>query len=312
MAHCLVTGGAGFIGSHIVEALLARGDHVRVLDNFSTGRRANLAHLEGRLEFIEGDIRDPGRVQAAVTGIDLIFHLAAIVSVPKSMEDPLLVEAINTTGTLTLLIAAQKARVKRLVLSSTCAIYGDEPTLPKVETMLPTPKSPYAVTKLAAEGYCQVFNEAFGLETTILRYFNVFGPRQDPASPYSGVISIFVDRMLRNLPITIFGNGEQTRDFVYVADIVQANLLAADSALAAGKIFNIGRGQPVSINQLFQQLSRLLQANLEPIYAPARQGDVQHSYANPSQATQLLGWQAITSLEEGLHQLVAALKGIKG
>lgn len=308
MALCLVTGGAGFIGSHLVEALLARGEQVRILDNFSTGRAANLAQVAGQFELIEGDLRDPGPVQAAVREVDCIFHMGALVSVPQSMADPLAAEAINAAGTLNLLMAAQKARVRRLVFSSTCAVYGDEPTLPKLESMAPTPKSPYAAAKLAGEGYCQVFNAAFGLETVVLRYFNVYGPRQDPSSPYSGVISIFVDRMSRGQAPTIFGDGEQTRDFVYVSDVVRANLRAGEVPAAAGQIFNIGGGQPVTIKQLFQQVNNLLQAKLEPPYAPARQGDIQHSYADPSRAAQVLGWRAQVSLEEGLRRLVASLK----
>lgn len=307
MALCLVTGGAGFIGSHLVEALLARGDRVRILDNLSSGRPANLAQVNGQVELIEGDIRDPAAAQEAVRGVDCIFHLAALVSVPHSMADPLAAETINAQGTLTLLMAARQAGVRRLVFSSTCAVYGDEPTLPKLESMTPTPKSPYAVAKLAGEGYAQVFNAAFGVETVILRYFNVYGPRQDPSSPYSGVISIFVDRMSRGQTPTIFGGGEQTRDFVYVGDVVRANLLAGEVPAAAGQIFNIGAGQPVTIKQLFQSLNDLLGAGLEPQYAPARQGDIQHSYADPSQAARILNWQAQVSLDEGLHRLVASL-----
>lgn len=307
MALCLVTGGAGFIGSHLVEALLARGDRVRILDNFSTGQRANLAQAAGQFELVEGDLRDPGPAQEAMREVDCIFHMGALVSVPQSMADPLSAEAINAAGTLNLLMAAQKAKVRRLVFSSTCAVYGDEPTLPKLESMAPTPRSPYAVAKLAGEGYCHVFNVAFGLETVVLRYFNVYGPRQDPSSPYSGVISIFVDRISRGHAPTIFGDGEQTRDFVYVSDVVQANLRAGEVPAAAGQIFNIGGGQPVTIKQLFQQLNNLLQAGLEPKYAPVRQGDIQHSYADPSQAANVLNWRAEVSLEEGLRRLVASL-----
>jgi len=308
MALCLVTGGAGFIGSHTVDALLDRGDHVRVLDNFSSGHRDNLVDVQDRIDIIEGDIRDKATVQKAVKDVELIFHLAGMASVPKSMKDPLAAEAINARGTLDLLVAAQKAGARRLIFSSTCAVYGDDPTLPKIEIQRPIPKSPYAVAKLAAEGYCQVFNESFGLETAILRYFNVYGPRQDPSSPYSGVISIFVDKMSRGQSPTIFGTGEQTRDFVYVSDVVQANLLAGNVPGAVGRIFNIGRGQQISINQLFQHLNDLLQTNIKAINAPARNGDIQHSCTDPSQASQVLGWQTQVSFEQGLRRLLTAIQ----
>ncbi|MFN8455454.1 MAG: NAD-dependent epimerase/dehydratase family protein [Anaerolineae bacterium] len=306
MALCLVTGGAGFIGSHLVEALLARGDRVRILDNFSTGQRANLAQAAGQFELVEGDLRDPGPAQEAMREVDCIFHMGALVSVPQSMADPLSAEAINAAGTLNLLMAAQKAKVRRLVFSSTCAVYGDEPTLPKLESMAPTPRSPYAVAKLAGEGYCHVFNVAFGLETVVLRYFNVYGRAKTPRRLTPGDF-IFVDRISRGHAPTIFGDGEQTRDFVYVSDVVQANLRAGEVPAAAGQIFNIGGGQPVTIKQLFQQLNNLLQAGLEPKYAPVRQGDIQHSYADPSQAANVLNWRAEVSLEEGLRRLVASL-----
>ncbi len=306
MAFCLVTGGAGFIGSHVVEALLARGDRVRVLDNFHTGRRENLAGVWQHIDVVEGDLRDVGAVQKAAKGVDLVFHLAAMVSVPESMVDPLGAEAINTAGTLNVLTAARKAGVRRLILSSTCAVYGDEPTLPKPESQRPAPKSPYAVAKLAAEGYCQVFNESFGVETVVLRYFNVYGPRQDPSSPYSGVISIFVDKMSCGQAPTIFGTGQQTRDFVYVGDVTRANLLAGDVSEAAGHIFNIGRGQQISINHLFEQLNGLLHTNLEAIRVPARNGDIEHSCADASLANQVLGWRANVPLEVGLRQLLVA------
>jgi len=301
----LVTGGAGFIGSHLVEALLARGDSVRVLDNLSTGHLENLVGVRHQLEFIEGDIRDEAAVAQAVRGVDTIFHLAAMVSVPESMEKPVQAEEINALGTLKLLQAARAAGARRLVLSSTCAVYGDDPVLPKTESMLPQLKSPYAVSKLAAEGYCRLFAESFGLETVVLRYFNVFGPRQDPSSPYSGVISIFIDRMSQGQPVIIHGDGAQTRDFVFVVDVVQANLLAAQKPQAAGQIFNIGAGQAVSIKQLAQILQQALN-NPHPLqYGPARAGDVLHSYADASPARAVLGWQPQVSFEAGLRQLTA-------
>ncbi len=304
MSLCLVTGGAGFIGSHLVEALLQQGQRVRVLDNLATGRPENLGLVLPHIDFIEGDIRDEAIVHQAMSGVELVFHLAAMVSAPQSMAQPREAESINTLGTLTVLEAARAARVSRLILSSTCAIYGDEPTLPKIESMLPQPKSPYAISKLAAEQYCQLFAGALNLETVVLRYFNVFGPRQDPASPYSGVISIFVDRMSRGLPVTIFGSGEQTRDFVFVSDVVRANLLAAQAPEAAGQLFNIGTGRATTINQLFVALSQQLHYDRPPLYHPARPGDVFHSYAHPGRAAALLGWQSQVKFDVGLKTLI--------
>ncbi|HEX8684579.1 MAG TPA: SDR family NAD(P)-dependent oxidoreductase, partial [Ardenticatenaceae bacterium] len=225
----LVTGGAGFIGSNLVEALLERGITVRVLDNLSTGRRSNVQHLMNDIEFIEGDIRSMETVSAAARGVEVVFHEAALVSVPASVEDPVLANEMNVTGTLNVLVAARDAGARRVVLASSAAIYGDNPVLPKVETMLPEPLSPYAVSKLADEHYCEAFTKLYGLPTIALRYFNVFGPRQDPASPYSAVIPIFLSRMARGEPPTLRGDGLQTRDFVYVSDVVQANLLAAEA-----------------------------------------------------------------------------------
>jgi UDP-glucose 4-epimerase len=304
MALCLVTGGAGFIGSHLVEALLAQGQQVRVLDNLSTGRRANLAGVVDQIQFIEGTIEDQATVARAVAGVEVIFHLAAIVSVPHSMAEPTQTEQVNTLGTLNLLQAARAAGVRRLVLSSTCAVYGDEPTLPKTETIRSQPKSPYAVSKLAAEYYCQIFWEAFGLETVILRYFNVFGSRQDPSSAYSGVISIFVEKLSQGVVPTIFGDGQQTRDFVFVEDVVRANLLAATVAQAAGHTLNIGTGYPISIRQLYEALRQIFECEVAPTFGPARCGDVLHSYADPSQAKAILGWKAQVTLETGLKYLV--------
>lgn len=307
MTTCLVTGGAGFIGSHIVDALVARGDQVRVLDNLSTGYRHNLAHLAGQIEFIESDLRDEAVVRNAVAGVDLIFHLAAMVSVPESMAKPVEAESINALGTLKLLSLAAEAGVRRLVLSSTCAIYGDEPTLPKTEVMTPHPKSPYAISKLAAEYYCRLFNETFGLETVVLRYFNVFGPRQDPSSAYSGVISIFVDKMMRGEIPLIFGDGEQTRDFVFVKDVVRANLLAAQTPHVAGHLFNIGTERQITINHLVNTLSQIFKLDVQPSYKPARSGDIRYSYANANQAQTQLDWTANVSFEAGLAQLVASV-----
>lgn len=307
MATCLVSGGAGFIGSHLVEALLAQGEQVRVLDNLASGRLDNLAAAMDQIQFIEGDIRDETAVQRAMAGVDYVFHLAAIVSVPQSMAQPTETERVNTIGTLTVLQAARTAGVRRVVFSSTCAIYGDEPTLPKTEAMVPSPKSPYAISKLSAEQYCRLFNQAFGLETVVLRYFNVYGPRQDPASPYSGVISIFIDRMSSGEPVTIFGDGEQTRDFVSVSDVVQANLLAAVKPEAGGQLFNIGTGRGVSINHVFDSLSQILGYGSRPDYQAARPGDVRHSYAEVSQARTVLNWRSRLNIEQGLQRLAISL-----
>lgn len=308
MTTCLVTGGAGFIGSHIVDALVARGDRVRVLDNLVTGHRENLFGVMDEIDFIEGDVRDEVIVHQATEGVDYIFHLAAMVSVPESMAKPLEAELVNGVGTINLLTAAKQAGVRRLVLSSTCAVYGDEPTLPKVETMTTFPKSPYAISKLTAEAYCKIFNEAFGQETAILRYFNVFGPRQDPSSPYSGVISIFVDRLARGIAPFIFGDGQQTRDFVFVKDVVRANLLASSTPEAAGKTFNIGTGRQVTISQLFSGLREIFEVDLEPHYKEERSGDIRYSYSEPALAQEVLGWSAQFSFEEGLQRLVDSVR----
>jgi UDP-glucose 4-epimerase len=303
MSISLVTGGAGFIGSHLVEALLAQGHQVRVLDDLSTGRLENLSDVADRIDFIEGSVQDVAVINRTMADVALVFHLAAMVSVPKSMIEPLEAEFTNTVGALNVLTAAKAAGVRRLVFSSTCAIYGDEPTLPKTEIMLPQPKSPYAISKLAAENYCLLFNQAYNLETVVLRYFNIFGPRQDPSSPYSGVISIFVDKLAQGLVPTIFGDGEQTRDFVYVEDVVRANLLAAEIPEATGEIFNIGTGHPVSLNRLFEHLRHIFNCNQKPNYAPARAGDILQSYAAPTKAKRVLGWSAQVDFEAGLRRL---------
>lgn len=303
MTTFLVTGGAGFIGSHLVEQLCQHNHRVRVLDNLSTGNSANLQSVLDKVEFVEGDIRDEATTARVVQNVEVIFHCAAVVSVPQSMDNPRETEEINTLGTLNLLQAAKNASVKRLVLSSTCAIYGDDPTLPKVETMAPQPKSPYAISKLAAEMYCQLFNQAGWLETVVLRYFNVYGPRQDPSSAYSGVISIFMDRLRQNLTPTIYGDGEQTRDFVYVKDVVQANLLAAQTSNVAGEIFNIGTGQAMSINRLAQTTAQLFVWEGVPQHEAARNGDVVHSYADVQKARNQLNWSPQTTILDGLAQL---------
>jgi len=301
----LVTGGAGFIGSHIVDALLERGDTVRVLDNLVSGTLKNLAHVQEKIEFFAGSIRDDELLHKATEGVDCIFHLAAMVSVPQSMVEPKEAELNNAMGMLNVLQAAKANGVRRVVLSSTCAVYGDEPTLPKIETMYPYPQSPYAISKFAAENYCLLFHKSFGVETVILRYFNVFGPRQDPSSAYSGVISIFVDRISQGISPLIYGDGEQTRDFVYVGDVAQANLLAAEVPQAAGQIFNICTGQQTSIKQLFGSVRQILQVvDLASTYKPARSGDIVLSYGDPKKAYSILGWSPKTAFEDGLKRLM--------
>lgn len=300
----LVTGGAGFIGSHIAEALVKRGDRVRVLDNLMTGKRENLAHLTGKLEFIEADIRDAAATRQAMEGVNIVFHEAAIPSVPRSVAEPQLNHDANVNGTFNVLMAARDAGVKRVVFAASSSAYGDTEVLPKVETMMPNPLSPYAAAKLVGELYCQTFTRVYGLETVALRYFNVFGPRQDPTSPYSGVISKFVTALLNNEAPTIFGDGEQSRDFTYIANVVDANLRAAEAPDAIGQVMNLGIGQRITLNQLFDELQKIIGTNLKPNYAETRAGDVRHSLADITRAEQLLGYRPLVGLAEGLKYTV--------
>jgi UDP-glucose 4-epimerase len=303
--HALVTGGAGFIGSHLVDALLEQGARVTVIDNLTTGKMANLQDAGTRIQFIEGDIRDRGVLQQAVAGVDVVFHQAAVVSVPLSVAHPLDSAAVNETGTLEVLEAARQAGCRRVVLASSSAVYGDDPELPKRETMAFGPLSPYAVQKMTGEYYAGLYNRLYGLETACLRYFNVFGPRQDPSSPYSGVISIFLDRAAAGQAPVIYGDGEQTRDFVYVRDVVSANLRAATEDAAAGKAFNIGTGKTITINRLWQQVAELAGVALSPDYAEARHGDILHSVAAIDAARRNLGFSPEISFEEGLARTYA-------
>jgi nucleoside-diphosphate-sugar epimerase len=306
MALYLVTGGAGFIGSNIVAELLQRGERVRVLDNFSTGRRENVAPFVEQMDLIEGDLRDLSTVTSAVDGTDYVLHQGALPSVQQSIDDPLTIHAINATGTLNLLLAARDSGVKRVVFASSCSIYGDDPVLPKREDMLPAPKSPYAVTKLAGERYCRVFAEVFGLETVCLRYFNVFGPRQDPSSQYSAVIPLFITAMLRGEVPTIYGDGKQSRDFVYVANVVQANLLAATATGdAVGRVFNVACGERYTLLDLIAALNDILDTDVEPIHAAPRPGDVRHSLADVSAAQEILGYEPEVGFREGLRRTVS-------
>ena len=300
MAHYLITGGAGFIGSNLTHALLNRGDEVRVLDNFSTGRHANVADIVNEVEIIEGDLRDAGSCKQAVAGVDYVLHLASIPSVEHSVLHPDLCMEVNVNATINLLLAARDANVKRLVFASSSAIYGDSPVLPKSEEMKPLPPSPYAVGKLAAEHSCQIFYKLYGLETVCLRYFNVFGPRQDPTSQYSAVIPLFARAMLSGKAPIIFGDGLQSRDFTYVNDIIQANLLAVSAPDVAGQVFNIACGQSQTLLDLVAALNAVLNTSIEPVHAPPRQGEVKHSVADISRAEKLLGYKVGTTFAEGL------------
>ena len=300
----LVTGGAGFIGSHLVEELVKQGQRVRVIDNLSTGKRKNIEPFRGKIEFIDGDIRDLGLVRKAMDGVDYVLHQAAVPSVPRSVKDPLTTNAANVDGTLNILIAARDADVKRVVYASSSSVYGDTPTLPKQEGMKPQPRSPYAVSKLAGELYCQAFYHVYGLETVALRYFNVFGPRQDPESQYAAVVPKFITALLRGEPPTIFGDGEQSRDFTYVDNVVAANLLAAKASGVAGEVFNIACGERITINELARMLTEIIGVNIEPEYTPPRPGDVLHSLADISKAQKLLGYKIKVDFERGLQKTV--------
>jgi nucleoside-diphosphate-sugar epimerase len=300
----LVTGGAGFIGSHLAERLVGDGHTVAVLDNFTSGKRQNLEGLKGDVEVLEGDIRDRGRVGEAMKGREVVFHEAAIVSVPYSVEHPLETHDVNILGTLRILEAAREAGVRRVVFASSAAVYGDEPTLPKVETMLPTPIAPYGVEKVTAEHYLHTWSGLYGVETVALRYFNVFGPRQDPSSPYSGVISIFVSRALDERKLTVYGDGQANRDFVYVGDVVDANLAAATREGVSGEVFNVARGAKTTLTELIEVLGRIVRRKLAVDHAPPRVGDIMESWANVDKAKSRLGFEAKVSVEEGLRRLV--------
>jgi UDP-glucose 4-epimerase len=306
MALYLVTGGAGFIGSNIVTELVERGARVRVLDNFSTGRRENLASFLETIDLIEGSLEDLPAVCRAVEGVDYVLHQAALPSVARSIDDPAATHAVNATGTLHLLIAARDAGVKRVVYASSSSIYGDSPTLPKQEDMVPRPKSPYAVSKLAGEQYCRSFAHVYGLETVCLRYFNVFGPRQDPTSQYSAVIPLFITAILQGKIPTIYGDGGQSRDFSYVSNVVQANLLAAAApGDAVGRTFNVAYGERYTLLDLIAALNDILGTDVEPIHAAPRPGDVRHSLADVSAAREALGYVPEVDFYEGLRRTVA-------
>lgn len=310
MASYLVTGGAGFIGSHLVTALVERGDQVRVVDNLSSGFRTNLDHVAGQVELIEGDAADPQLMADAVRGVDVVFHQAALASVPASVRDPLRSHHQCATATVNVLAAAQQRGVRRVVLAASSAAYGDQPNLVKQESDPLDPLSPYAAAKIASEYYCHAFGRSFGLETVSLRYFNVYGPRQDPHSEYSAVIPIFVSKMLAGERPTVFGDGQQSRDFVYVADVVQANLLAADAADAVGQVVNIGSGKRSTLLDLIAAINQALGTDLQPQFAPPRPGDVRDSLADISRAAKCLGYAPQVDLTAGLQQSIAYYRSI--
>jgi UDP-glucose 4-epimerase len=302
----LVTGGAGFIGSNVARALLERGDDVRVLDNFSTGSRDNLEGLE--VEVVEGELRSYERVHAAVRGAELVFHLGALGSVPRSVQDPLTSSAVNVEGTLNVLLAARDENVRRVVFSSSSSVYGSSGELPRTEEMAPDPISPYGVAKLAAERYCVSFSRVYEqFETVVLRYFNVFGPRQSPSSQYAAVVPLFVTHIARGEPIVVYSDGEQSRDFTYVANVVDATLRAGDAAGANGRIFNVAAGKPASVNALADAIGRILGKPVAREEAPPRPGDVRDSWADVSAARDALGYEPHVSLEEGLRLTIDAL-----
>jgi nucleoside-diphosphate-sugar epimerase len=303
MAQYLVTGGAGFIGSHLAEELLRRGERVRIVDNLITGKRENLAHLQ-EAEFVHGDLADLDVARRAVEGIEYVLHQAAIPSVPRSVQDPITSNRANVDASLNVLVAARDAGVRRVVYAGSSSAYGDTPTLPKVETMPTTPLSPYALQKLVAEQYCQMFTQLYGLETVTIRYFNVFGPRQDPSSPYSGVISLFIRALVDGRPPTIYGDGGQTRDFTYVANVVDGVLRACHAPAASGEVINVATGGRISLNELFQVVKAVTSAKVDPIYAEVRAGDVRDSQADIGKARRLLGYEPIVSFEQGLEKTV--------
>jgi UDP-glucose 4-epimerase len=306
MALYLITGVAGFIGSSLARAVLTQGDRVRGLDNLSTGRRENIAEISADIDFREADLLDIDAIHNACRGVDYVFHEAAIPSVPKSVLDPLGSNRANVDGTVHVLIAARDAKVKRVVYAASSSAYGDTPTLPKHEGMLPNPISPYAVAKLTGEHYMASFYRCYGLETVSLRYFNIFGPRQDPSSPYSGVLAKFITQMLNGEQPTIFGDGSQSRDFTYIDNVVQANLLAAKAPAAqvAGQVFNIATGRRSDLNQTFQLLKEIIGFTGDVKYEPERPGDVKHSLADLSRAEKQLGYRPKVYFEEGLRHTV--------
>jgi UDP-glucose 4-epimerase len=310
MRRFLVTGGAGFIGSHIAEALVRRGDEVRVLDNLSTGHRSNLAAFASSVEFLEGDLADGGLLERSLQGVDCVFHEAALASVPRSVERPLETNAACVTGTLNLLDRARRAGVRRVVFAASSSAYGDQPHCSKRETDLPAPLSPYAAAKLAGEFYCHAFYQTYGLETVCLRYFNVFGPRQDPNSPYSAVIPLFLTALLAGRQPVIYGDGRQSRDFTFVENVVRGNLLAADAAGVCGLTLNVATGRSVTLLDLIAALNRALGTEVVPRHEDPRPGDVRESLADITLARRKLGYEPQIGLEEGLERSLAYYRSL--
>jgi len=307
----LVTGGAGFIGSHLVEALIERGERVRVLDNFSTGREENLTPLFDRIEVIEGDLRDRETVRRAMQGVEVVYHQGALASVPRSVAQPLPTHEVCVNGTLNVLQAARESGVRRVVYAGSSSAYGANPTLPKRESDLILPMSPYAVAKLAGEHYCAAFTEVYGLETVRLRYFNVYGPRQRPDSAYAAVIPLFLNAMLQGRSPTLHGDGQQSRDFTFVGDVVEANLLAAKAPGVSGKVYNIACNRRTSLLDLIETMNHLLGTTILPSYRDPRPGDVRHSQADITRAEQELGYRPETSIEEGLRACIDWMRSVE-
>jgi UDP-N-acetylglucosamine/UDP-N-acetyl-alpha-D-glucosaminouronate 4-epimerase len=306
MARALVTGGAGFIGSNLARALVERGDEVRVLDNFSTGNRANLGGLD--VEIVEGELRSYERVHNAVRGSEIVFHLGALGSVPRSVQDPLTSSAVNVEGTLNVLLAARDEGVRRVVFSSSSSVYGAKSNLPVDESLAADPISPYGVAKLAAERYCVSFSRVYeSFETVVLRYFNVFGPRQSPFSQYAAMVPLFVTAIAAGQPVTVYGDGEQSRDFTYVANVVDATMRAADAAGANGRIFNVAAGSPATVNTVAETIGRIVDRPVERVFAPPRPGDIRDSWADVTAAREVLGFEPSVDLEEGLRRVVEHL-----
>jgi UDP-glucose 4-epimerase len=304
MEKFLVTGGAGFIGSNICRRLVSEGCFVRVLDNLLTGKRSNLADIADKIEFVEADMGDPEVARSAMKDIDAVFHQGALASVPRSVDDPAATHRHCVDATFTLLLAARDAGIKRFVYAASSSAYGDTPTLPKVETMTPNPLSPYAAAKLVGEYYCSVFYEVFGLETIALRYFNVFGPYQDPTSQYAAAIPAFVTSILKDQPPTIYGDGEQSRDFTYIDNVVHANLLAARAKQTKGEVINIACGQAVTVNEIIAMINKTVGKQVNPIYETPRAGDVKHSLADITRAQGLIGFSPVVSFDEGLQKAI--------
>jgi nucleoside-diphosphate-sugar epimerase len=301
----LVTGGAGFIGSNLADELIAQGAKVRIIDNFITGFRENLDEITGDFDFIEGDITDAAAIEKALNGVEIVFHEAALPSVPRSVEDPAETHRICADGTFNLLDASRRAGVRRFIYAASSSAYGDQPTLPKAEAMRPDPLSPYAAAKLVGELYCRAFNSVYGLETFSLRYFNVFGPRQNPSSMYSGVISRFIDALMKGEQAVIFGDGEQSRDFTYISNVVDANIKAAQTSIGIGETMNVANGERITLNELFAVLKQITgHTDAVAEYQEARSGDVKHSQADNALAVQCLGYERLVGLEEGLRRTI--------